>query len=298
MHVSDGDVIIPFPKATLRAWNMLMFLFHTTLAAVTLALGNPDLQVPIYRTSLSFDILINGSYVPVNETRNATSDPDAFRLLPYYEESGSLALVNLTAAFFVLSAAFHLLNATLLWSFYERMLERCYTPTRWIEYTLSAPIMFVLIAYGLGMRARGEFIASIALIASTMFFGFWVEREGRPLSAAEWSRPFAVRIFPFVLGHVPQIAAWLIVILQFYDSGWQSDRVPWFVHVILWAELVLFFSFGIASFLSQYNRPGLFYWGEIAFQILSLVSKGLLGILLLTNILMLQRFDDIFQDGV
>lgn len=299
MHVSDGDVIIPFPKTTLRCWNVLMCLFHTSLAVVTLALGNPDLKVPIFRTSLSFDVLLNGTWVTVRgNATNGAPDTTAFRLWPYYEESGELALVNLTAAFFILSAVFHFLNATLLWSFYARMLERCYTPTRWVEYTFSAPIMFILIAYGLGMRGRGEFIASIALIATTMFFGFWVEREGRPLSESEWSRPFSVRIFPFVLGHVPQIAAWLLVILQFYDNGWELDRVPWFVHVILWAELILFFSFGLASFLSQWSRPALFYRGEIAFQILSLVSKGLLGILLISNILMLQRFEEVYEDEV
>ena len=45
---------------------------------------------------------------------------------------------------FVLSAAFHLLNATLLRALYLRNLERCYSPTRWIEYALSAPIMITV----------------------------------------------------------------------------------------------------------------------------------------------------------
>ena len=270
-----------------------MFLFHLILATVTLELGNMDLAVPMFRTSLSFEVLINGTYEPY-ETDNAT----AFRLWPYYEEHGNLYLVPLTAAFFLVSSLFHLLNATILWSFYTSMLERCYTPTRWIEYSISAPIMFVLIAYGLGMRGRGEFIAGIALIATTMFFGFWVEREGRPASASEWTRPFWKRIYPWILGHVPQVAAWLVLILQFYDNGWDLEKVPAFVHAILWGELVLFFSFGIASLVSQLNTPADFYKGELVFQILSLVSKGLLGILLITNILMLQRFEEVYEDEV
>ena len=291
------DIVVPFPERTLRLWNLSMFLFHSTLATVIIALGNPDLTVPVFRTSLSFEVLINGTYEAVTSA-NKPNNTQAFRLWPYYEERSDFRLVPLTATFFILSAVFHLLNATMLWRFYKYMLQRCYTPTRWIEYVLSAPIMFILIAYGLGMRGRGEFIAGVALTATTMFFGFWVEREGRPASTSQWTRPFLFRIYPWFLGHVPQAAAWLILVLQFYDNGWDIDRVPDFVHAILWGELVLFFSFGAASFLSQIRSPSKFYQGEILFQVLSLVSKGLLGALLISNILMLQRFDEIYEDEV
>ena len=291
------ETVVPFPERTLRIWNLCMFFFHSTLATVILALGNPNLTVPVFRTSLSFEVLINGTYEAVTPT-NQPNDTQAFRLWPYYEEKGFFRLVPLTSAFFVLSAVFHLLNATVLWRFYKFMLQRCYTPTRWIEYVLSAPIMFILIAYGLGMRSRGEFIAVVALTATTMFFGFWVEREGRPVSSSQWSRPFLFRIYPWFLGHVPQVAAWLILVLQFYDNGWDINEVPDFVHAILWGEFVLFFSFGAASFLSQVRSPSEFYQGEILFQVLSLVSKGLLGSLLITNVLMLQRFDEIYEDEV
>ena len=128
-----------------------------------------------------------------------------------------------------------------------------------------------------------------------MFFGFWTEREGRPASDAAWTRPFVQRIYPWVLGHVPQCAAWLVVLLQFYDNGWDVGRVPAFVHVILWGELVLFFSFGLASLASQWGPPRRFYRGELGFQVLSLASKALLGVVLLSNVLMLQRFDEIYE---
>jgi hypothetical protein len=68
------------------------------------------------------------------------------------------------------------------------------------------------------------------------------------------------------------------------------------VHAILWAELVLFFSFGLASLWSQIQPPKRFYQGELMFQVLSLVSKGLLGSLLIANVLMLSRFDDLYND--
>ena len=84
--------------------------------------------------------------------------------------------------------------------------------------------------------------------------------------------------------------------MQFYDGNIDpTDSVPWWVHLILWVELALFFSFGAAAALAQWSTPDRFYRGELLFQVLSLVSKGLLGILLLSNVLMLSRFEDIYE---
>ena len=68
--------------------------------------------------------------------------------------------------------------------------------------------------------------------------------------------------------------------------------IPSFVYVILWVELVLFFSFGFVALAQLLLPPKHFWRGELAFQVLSLVSKGLLGILLISNVLVLSSFDD------
>lgn len=47
--------------------------------------------------------------------------------------------------------------------------------------------------------------------------------------------------------------------------------------------------------MSQWYAPKYFYRGEVAFQVLSLVSKGLLGLVLITNVLMLSSFDDLYE---
>ena len=96
---------------------------------------------------------------------------------------------------------------------------------------------------------------------------------------------------------MPQVTAWFLVVLQFYDAVVAStDAVPWFVHLILWAELILFFSFGFVQLYAQARPPKEYYRGELAFQVLSLVSKGVLGLILLTNVLMLSRFEDLYED--
>lgn len=274
------------PRARLLAWNAALALFHAGLAALTLGLGTRDLTVDLYKSAIDF------RYVDANRT--ARGDP--WELVPVYARAGSLHFTWWVASFFLLSSLFHALNATLLRRVYLRNLERCYTPTRWTEYFFSATVMIVIIGYTLGIRDRETLIAIGALVATTMPFGYWVEVVARPASADAWTRPLAHRLFPWVLGHVPQTVAWFVIVLRFYDGALTSeDRAPAFVHAILWLELALFFSFGAASLLSQVYPPRLFYRGEIAFQVLSLASKGLLGGLLIANVLMLSRFEEIYD---
>ena len=275
--------VLPADKALLIIrWNWAMAVFHLLLAAVTLGVGNRELAVPVYKTVVDFQVPVNGTW----------------SLVPYQRESGSLMVTALVAVFFLLSSAFHLLNATLWRRFYLAELARCRSPTRWTEYFFSAPVMIVLIGYSLGIRDRASIIAIAALVATTMPFGYWTEMIARPTQTADaWTEPLSVRLFPWVVGHVPQTFAWLIIVLQFYDGDFDpSEKAPSFVHVILWGELVLFFSFGFAALAAQLGTPKQFYRGEIAFQVLSLVSKGLLGILLIANVLMLSRFEEIYEN--
>ena len=257
-----------------------MFLFHLALGVSTLSIGKIDMEMQLYRTAIDF------------RERNGTG----WDLVPIYVAEGVLYPTVLTALFFALSSLFHLLNATLLHSYYIKQLEKCRTPTRWVEYSLSAPVMMLLLAYSLGIRERALLFCLAVLVGITMPFGYWVETRSRPLSVDEWTLPLATRLLPWFIGHIPQTVAWTVVVVQLYDGNIDpNDSVPWWVYLILWAELLLFFSFGFASLLSQWGPPSLFYRGELAFQVLSLVSKGLLGIVLLTNVLMLSRFDEIYE---
>jgi len=275
----DVDVRVPVPRQLLRVSNFSMALFHAALTTLTLALGNLDLTVPLYRSELFV-------------TSNTSTPVEIYPIL--VEDSLPLAFTWLTASFFAITCAAHLLNATLLQKVYLDQLSQCKPPFRWIEYALSAPIMMVLIAYALGVRDRSLLFAIGTLVATTMSFGWWVEVSARPTSQDEWCAPLWERLLPWAFGHVPQLAAWIIVILQLYDGVKCISCVPWFVFVILWVELVLFFSFGAATLVSQCQPPKRYYQGELLFQALSLVSKGLLGGLLIANVLMRSRYEDAY----
>lgn len=279
-------VVVQIPDRTLTAWNLAMSAFHTGLFVTTLVVGNHDLTVPVYKTDVTVE--------RYNTSANLTGDDRPWRLIPSYVESGSFHFTWATASFFALSALFHLLNATLLRTYYLTSLSKCLSPTRYTEYFFSAAIMQLLIAYTLGVRERMLLVSSAVLVAITMPFGYWCEERARPRTPALWDRSFAYRISPWFLGHVPQVAAWAIVIVHFYDED--DNEAPGFVHAILWGELVLFFSFGFVALAQQLFPPSEFWRGELAFQVLSLVSKGTLGGLLLANVLMLSNFADLYDD--
>jgi hypothetical protein len=282
------EVVLPVPRTTLRVWNLFLFLFHTGLAVTTLVLSNRDLQVDVYRSRLEFVVRGGAGDLPREV---------GFDLVPVAEEAGVLYLTWLVAAFFLLSAFFHLLNATLLNAWYNYELERCRTPTRWIEYFFSASCMQVLLSYTLGIRDRSLIFTLAALVATTMPYGYWTEVIARPRSPDRWTESLAYRLFPWILGHVPQVSAWFVVIYEFYDANSENaDRVPWFVYVILYAEAALFFSFGFVQLFAQCLPPRRFYQAEILFQVLSLVSKGTLGGILIFNVLFLSAFEEIFED--
>ena len=44
---------MPIPRRLLVGWNVAMCCFHTALAALTLVLGNRNLQVDVFRTAMN-----------------------------------------------------------------------------------------------------------------------------------------------------------------------------------------------------------------------------------------------------
>lgn len=269
-----------FPKRTLYCFNLTLSIFHTAFMVVTLTAGNLDLSIPVYGSNITFQENSNGT-IP------------RFELIPNYYKASSLYLTYIVAGFFACSALAHCGNALLWRPFYESQLSKCRVPTRWIEYFVSASIMILVIAFNAGIRGYLLLIAITMLMASTIPYGLLTELYSTPLSDTQWCESVFLRLLFHMLGYIPQLSAWGIILLNFYnDTG--SDP-PSFVYVIVWAQLGLFFSFGFVQFVQILRYPKYYYQGEIVYQILSLVSKGLLGSLLLFNVLVLGSFDEIFD---
>ena len=136
---AEVDVKLPVPADRLLKWNVAMLIFHSFLAIITLVVGNGDLRVPIYGSSVALTVL-------ENNTRSWAMKPATD------EKVGWFYLTYLVALFFALSAAAHGGNAFVWKAAYLRNLEQAYAPFRWIEYSFSASVMVIVLSYVAGVR--------------------------------------------------------------------------------------------------------------------------------------------------
>ena len=108
------------------------------------------------------------------------------------------------------------------------------------------------------------------------------------------------RLGPFLLGCFPYSICWYILINVYIASTEEArdgGNFPAFVDIIVYGEVVIFSVFGVVMLFQQLTHAGCynFYWGEVAYIILSLVAKILLGVVVATQVLIFDRFEDIFD---
>lgn len=290
MSSPSEQITIEVPGKLLTKWNAAMATMHLALAIVTMSVGNLELRTPVYGTSIGAQGVGGG---------NSTA---GWELVPEVSERAAyFYLTWAVAAFFLICALFHLGNALLWRGLYLRLLAQCYCPSRWIEYSFSASVMILLIAYTTGSIVLNVLVLLFALTFVTMLFGHLHEVICRPASADRWAEPSVLwRLQAHLLGYVPQVFAWGVIVAQFIQAGGNSStdedgnerRMPDFVYAIVSVELVLFWSFGFVQLWVSLRTPKDYVKGELAYQVLSLVAKGLLGLLFLSNVLVLDSFTD------
>jgi hypothetical protein len=199
-----------------------------------------------------------------------------------------------------MSAFAHMGNGFLWRDFYFHYLEKGQCPTRWIEYFFSASVMMLSIAYTSGIRGYTELVCIFWLVATTIIFGWLNEVINRPKDDEDaWQLDIVTRSQAHVLGYIPQLAAWYSVLYTFLSSAGDSGECggpPDFVYFIILGEAVLFFSFGIPQLYQVLAPPSRYVVGEYIYQLLSLIAKGMLGMILLTNVLIYDRFEDAVVD--
>ena len=286
-----GKTIPTRTKTTLRILNVAMSLFHLTLFITTLVVGDINLNVDVFTLDLS---TTNMSTMPdMSNMNGSVALPNFLTPIAKPSEWVTLPLTWITSLFFLLSCVFHFGNAVLWYNAYIYYLEIQRSPFRWIEYTFSASTMMLPVSYAAGILLETELFMIFILIATTMFFGHLTEVVNTKTNNDTWSLPLSERIVPHLLGYVPQISAWAVVLYTFYQN---QEGAPDFVPIIIWTELVVFFSFGFVQLSVILRKPSQYYQGEIAYQVLSLVSKGLLGIILFTNVIFLSNWECIVEE--
>jgi hypothetical protein len=159
-----------------------------------------------------------------------------------------------------LAAIDHLLTATVLRSTYEADLRRGINRFRWIEYSVSATLMIILLNFYSGVTNINAIIAVIGANVGMILFGWLQETMNPPGRATTTMKPF-----------------WFGTIVGINVLG--SKTIPGFVYGIVISEAIFFFSFGLNQWL-QYKSIGKwadYAFGEKTYLILSLIAKSILA---------------------
>ena len=175
------------PFGRLRALNLLAGLAHAAQVVAILALAKP-LDLPVTATFL-------------NAQPGGSVQPDRLTEVFTYPLAAGVAL------FSALSAGFHLLVASPLgFRGYRSELARHQNRFRWIEYSLSASLMIVLIAGISGISDVAALVALFGVNAAMILFGWLMETTNdvgvRPVS---WT--------PFVMGCIAGAVPWLAIVV-------------------------------------------------------------------------------------
>jgi hypothetical protein len=172
------------------------------------------------------------------------------------------------AGFLFLSAIFHWLIGTVWQDRYRDQLSRGQNQLRWIEYSLSASVMIVLIAMLTGVSDIAALIALFGVNAGMIFFGAVQERYERPGGS----------LWPFWLGCVLGTIPWLAIGLYLASPGTAASP-PGFVYGIFFSLFAFFNSFALVQWL-QYRARGRwadYLAGERTYIVLSLLAKSALA---------------------
>ncbi len=231
----------------LKIFNAVMGGVHLVQVFLILQLSN-NFSLPITYTLPTYDITTN-TITPVSETLvNVQIGP-------------------LIALFFFISAAAHILIASVLYKRYVKHLKNHINPYRWYEYSISASLMIVIIAMLTTIYDFGTLIALFALTGVMNLMGLMMEIHNQTTKNTNWTS--------FIIGCIAGIVPWIVIFIPLITA----ESVPDFVIVIFITIAIFFNSFAINMVL-QYKKIGKwkdYLYGERVYIILSLVAKSALA---------------------
>jgi hypothetical protein len=238
--------VTPERLANLRRWNIGLTVLHAVQAVAILALAG------------TFAITI---------TSNFPKGPPGTRLgTP--ESLFDVRIGIAVAVFLALAALDHLITATIARRTYEADLGRGINRFRWVEYSVSATIMVLLISSYSGITDITAVVAIVGANVGMILFGWLQERMNPPGRAT-------TTMLPFWFGCLVGITPWIAIGINLVGAG----EVPGFVYGILVVQAAFFFSFALNQWL-QYREVGKwtdYAYGEKVYLVLSLGAKSALA---------------------
>jgi hypothetical protein len=283
-----------FCGLSVRSWNLITSLLH---------LGN-GVAIVALRYANDKDLLYGIQQSYPDWSRNASSEDiiqgEEFFVRKRDIQTYELSLTWLIAVFFFLSFAFQLAAYFPNVYSYEALLKRGRHPLRFIEYSISSPLMVIAIALLSGIFEHYALLGMFFAMFSCNILGLLAEhlasmkpkektdeedRLLRNVDAGMRSEHLTVTWIAHVAGWLCVIGAWLPVLSAFSLGNSEGTvAAPDFVYVIIATMFVLFNSFGINQLLELSGVYG-HETAELVYITLSLTSKSLLGWMIFANVL-------------
>ena len=248
--------------SNLRTWNLGVGGLHLVQGILILVLST-SFAIPVVATVMTGPPGAENS-LTVNKT--------------FFDFNFPIAI----ALFLFLAAVDHLLMAApRVRGWYEGNLLKGINYARWIEYSVSASIMILLICLLNGINNLYALIAIFGVNAAMILFGLVMEQINRDRTSVNW--------WPFILGCIVGIVPWIAIVIGLITSATDNtmidgvaanaDGVPTFVYFIVLSLFLLFNCFALNQWL-QYRGKGKFadyLYGEKVYLVLSLVAKSALA---------------------
>jgi hypothetical protein len=171
-------------------------------------------------------------------------------------------------AFLLLAGLDHLLTATFARKTYEQDLMRGINRFRWIEYSISATLMLVIISMYWGIVTLSALIAVAGANIAMILFG-WLQEKMNPPGRT------GTTMLPFWFGTLVGVAPWMAMGANLS----QATDAPKAIFAILIVQGIFFFCFGLNQWL-QYREVGRwsnYVYGEKTYLVLSLAAKSTLA---------------------
>ena len=137
---------------------------------------------------------------------------------------------------------------------YERHLLAGINYARWLEYSLSASVMVILIAMLTGITNLYAVIGLFGVNAAMIAFGALMERMNQGRDRVTW--------LPFVFGSVAGAVPWVAITIAIVAAANESDGVPGFVYGIFVSAVQLFRSQPDPAIQTTRAFRGLPLWRE------------------------------------
>lgn len=261
-------------------WRYPLYYITNLVAAIIHLLNFIVFNIIHY--SLNKDVLYN---ITTGYVEWSNIEPNKFIIVPQKKIIGYVSLHNLIIMFHLISFAFQMVVMIPIYQYKHKIEVKGINPLRFVEYSLSAPLMLVSIGLLSGITDLFILLLMCVLTSICMFCGALCEVLPK--------RHFFKRLITHLIGWLSILAAYSPIFTYFFMSNAEAvDGAPKFVYVIVILQFILFQSFGIVQLIQLYfiNCKIIGVIGresEVSYTLLSLISKTILGWMIYANIFLL-----------